>query len=811
MSSKASVNGKLSEGKAKTVAEVDHLAEEAKNSASDPADYLSENALRVLERRYLIKDADGKLSETAEGMFRRVAKNIAQAEKQYGGTKDVAVAEEAFYNVMARADFLPNSPTLMNAGRDLQQLSACFVLPVGDSMESIFDAVRDTALIHKSGGGTGFSFSKLRPSGSRVKSTSGVSSGPVSFMKVFDAATESVKQGGTRRGANMGILRVDHPDILEFIDCKKGMTEFTNFNISVALTDAFMSAVEKGGEYNLVSPNDNKVTGKLNARDVFDKIVSSAWGNGDPGIVFIDRINRDNPTPHIGEMESTNPCGEQPLLPYESCNLGSINLSTMVDEDKGVLDWARLKRITHVAVRFLDDVIDQNNYPIEKIAENTRANRKIGLGVMGWADMLIKLKIAYNSEAAIKLADEVMAFVDVESKKASRNLASVRGAFPNYKGSTYDKPDAEPIRNATTTTIAPTGTISIIAGCSSGVEPLFALSYIRTVMDKDKLVEVNPLFEKAAIDRGFHSDELMERVAYEGHVEKETDLPHDIAETFVTAHGVSPEWHLRMQAAFQLSTDNAVSKTVNFSNEATIDDVKNVYELAYQLGCKGVTIYRDGSRNAQVLSTGSTYAKEEKAPVAQEAEEVHKPKPRPEVMEGYTQKINTGCGAMYVTINHDHETGEAFEVFTQIGKAGGCAASQNESIGRLVSLALRTGVDIDDVRKQLLGISCHQPAWEKGAKIYSCADAISKAIGRWQKAREHHDAEKADETANNGNGNGHGNANGANHAPMHHAPLREVKSYVGAAMVGGACPDCGSSLEHVEGCLKCGGCGYTKC
>jgi ribonucleoside-diphosphate reductase alpha chain len=582
------------------------------------------------------------------------------------------------------------------------------------------------------------------------------------------------------------------------------MTEFTNFNISVALTDPFMAAVESGKEYDLIDPNSKEVVGILNAREVFNKIVDSAWGNGDPGIVFIDRINRANPTPHVGEIESTNPCGEQPLLPYESCNLGSINLAHMIDEQKGGVDWSLLQRITHLAVRFLDDVIDMNNYPIEKISEMTRANRKIGLGVMGWADMLIKMGIPYNSEMAIKLADEVMSFIDTESKKASRDLAKTRGAFPNYIGSIFDKPGTEPIRNATTTTIAPTGTISIIAGCSSGIEPLFALSYIRSVMDKDRLVEVHPIFEQVAKERGFYSDELMERVAYAGHIEEESGLGEDVRETFVTAHGVSPEWHIRMQAAFQGSTDNAVSKTVNFANEATIDDVKNAYQLAYQLQCKGITIYRDGSRSEQVLSTGSTYAKEEAATVPAPATIVevhHKPKPRPEVMEGHTQKINTGCGAMYVTINHDQESGEAFEIFTQMGKAGGCASSQNESIGRLASLALRSGVDVAEIQKQLSGISCHMPAWEKGAKITSCADAISKAIGRWRKISDH----KREEGVEVG---GNGNGNGSRTLPT--VSLMEVKTE-SAGIPGGACPDCGGALEHLEGCLKCTGCGYSKC
>ncbi len=611
-------------------------------------------------------------------------------------------------------------------------------------------------------------------------------------MKVFDAATESVKQGGTRRGANMGILRVDHPDILDFIDCKRDMVGFTNFNISVAMTDPFMKAVEKNEMYDLKMPSDGSVVGQLNAREVFEKIVDSAWANGDPGIVFIDRINRDNPTPHVGEMESTNPCGEQPLLPYESCNLGSINLSRLVDTENGAVDWARLRRTIHVGVRFLDNVIDMNNYPIEKIDKMTKANRKIGLGVMGWADMLIMLGIPYNSEEALNLAQEIMSFVDVESKKASAKLAGQRGAFPNFPGSIYDKPHGERLRNATTTTIAPTGTISIIAGCSSGVEPLFALSYIRTVMDKDRLVEVHPIFENVANERGFMADDLMERIAFQGHIENEESIPEDVRDVFVTAHGVSPEAHIRMQAAFQASTDNAVSKTVNFPNEATVDDVRKVYELAYQLGTKGVTIYRDGSRSEQVLSTGSTAGQTE-PPVAVEAPVDHRlhARPRPEVIFGSTQKVNTGCGAMYVTINHDGE-GNPFELFTQIGKAGGCAASQTESIGRLTSLALRSGVDLEEIRQQLMGISCHTPAWEKGVRITSCADAISKSIGRWVKMQER----LGDEPT-------------AVAAPMSLMELKGELSPTGPA--GGVCPDCSGALEHVEGCLKCTGCGYTKC
>ncbi len=779
----------------------DALVQYANEQAPDPERVLSENALKVLERRYLRKDENGVLVEKAADMFRRVARNIAQAEGRYGSADNVDLAEKAFYNMMTRLEFLPNSPTLMNAGRELQQLSACFVLPVKDSMDSIFSAVKNTALIHKSGGGTGFSFSRLRPAGSRVKSTNGVSSGPISFMRVFDAATESVKQGGTRRGANMGILRVDHPDIEDFIGCKRDGNKLTNFNISVALTDAFMDAVEDGGEYDLVYPHNGEIAGKLDARTIFNKIVSSAWANGDPGIIFIDRINRDNPTPNIGEMESTNPCGEQPLLPYESCNLGSINLVKMLD-DHGKVDWRRLRNVVRLSIRFLDNVIDMNKYPIEDIEKMTRTNRKIGLGVMGWADMLIKMGIPYNSEQATSLAADIMEFINTESKKASAYLAKSRGAFPSFSGSIYDKPGQPKMRNATTTTIAPTGTISIIAGTSSGVEPLFALSFIRTVMDKDRLVEVHPIFEQVAKDRGFHSEELMEKVAYQGHIENLDEVPPDVEDVFVTAHGVTPEWHIKMQAAFQKHIDNAVSKTVNFPFEATKEEVDNVYKLAYKLNCKGVTIYRDGSRSEQVLSTGATNEKgsedtKEQNTQAETATGRVVPRSRPETLFGSTQKINTGCGFMYVTINHD-ETGRPLELFTQLGKAGGCAASQTESIGRLVSLALRAGVDIDEIKTQLMSISCHQPAWDKGVRISSCADAIGKAIGKLEQGFQSTGAQAS-----------HANGNGSTIKTGESKPL--VSTNEKTHIPGGACPDCGGALQHADGCLLCASCGYSKC
>ncbi|NLB79974.1 MAG: vitamin B12-dependent ribonucleotide reductase, partial [Clostridiaceae bacterium] len=664
---------------------------------------LTENAVKVLEKRYLIKDKEGNVIETPEEMIRRVAKNITAADKDYMSEEQLLKTEQEFFEMMANLEFLPNSPTLMNAGRPLGQLSACFVLPIEDSMEGIFDSVKNAALIHKSGGGTGFSFNRLRPKGSSVNSTGGVASGPVSFMKVFNAATEAVKQGGTRRGANMGILRVDHPDIMEFITCKQDNADITNFNISVALTEAFMEAVEQGEDYDLIDPKTKEIKGKLNARAVFEKMVKMAWSNGEPGIVFIDRINRENVTPALGEIESTNPCGEQPLLPYEACNLGSVNLSIMIKEGETgpEIDYNRLRNTVHKAVHFLDNVIDVNNYPLPEIDKMTRGTRKIGLGVMGWADLLLLLGIPYNSGTAEKLAEEVMGFIDFESKQESERIASIKGVFPYYDKSIY-KETGRKIRNATTTTIAPTGTLSIIAGVSSGIEPLFAVSFIKNVMDGTELVEVNPHFKKAAEDGGFYSEELMKTIAKEGTLHTIEEVPEEIKDIFVTSHDIVPEWHVKMQAAFQNHTDNAVSKTVNLRNEATVDDVAEVFQLAYRTGCKGVTIYRDGSRDMQVLNIGSVNGKESEekhgcesgcSDCSEACEAMYKnikPRPRPEVTTGFTEKFRIGCGNLYVTVNYD-ENGIC-EVFTNTGRAGGCP-SQSEATSRLVSIALRAGVD----------------------------------------------------------------------------------------------------------------------
>lgn len=755
---------------------------------------LTENALTVLRKRYLRRNSNGEVIESPEELFWRVAKNIASADLLYSPGNGLAQTEERFFHLMASLDFMPNSPTLMNAGRELQQLSACFVLPVGDSMEEIFDAVKQMALIQKSGGGTGFSFSRIRPKNDVVGSTHGVSSGPVSFMRVFDTATDTVKQGGTRRGANMGVLRVDHPDILDFIRCKDDEDRFTNFNLSVAATDAFMEAVKEGTSYPLRNPRTKETVRVLRARDVFDEIVYHAWKNGDPGIIFIDRINRDNPTPELGEIESTNPCGEQPLLPYESCNLGSINLANMVKN--GTVDWERLGRTTDEAVHFLDNVIDMNRYTLPQIEGMTKGNRKIGLGVMGFADLLLSVGIPYNDEEAFKLGEKLMAFIHERARMVSRALALKRGSFPNFDRSVLrDRYDA--MRNATVTTIAPTGTISIIAGVSSGIEPLFALAFKRHVLDGKELVEVNPIFRSVAEKEGFYSEALLSEIVETGRLERTAPVPEKFRRLFVTAHDISPEDHIRMQAAFQKHTDNAVSKTVNFPHEATVEDVAKVYQLAYELGCKGVTIYRDRSRQEQVLYRGVA-SSEGRRPERQEetfAKGEKRPRERQEVTFGSTRKIRTGCGNLYVTVNEDKD-GNLFEIFNQIGKAGGCAASQSEAIGRLVSLAFRSGVEPEVVIRQLKGISCHMPVWHHQGKILSCADAIGKAI-EWhlEMKKEGPPTERKDAENRTANAQlllGH----------AQNEPLSSVQR--------GACPECGGPLLFEEGCAKCL-CGYSDC
>jgi len=575
---------------------------------------LTVNALEVLRKRYLLRDETGRTVETPAQAFRRVAKAIAKVDKEYGGNPKES--EKTFYEMMVRTEFLPNSPTLFNAGTALGQLSACFVLPVEDSLESIFAAVKNMALIEKSGGGVGFDFSKLRPKGDMVKSTKGVASGPVSFMGVFDSATEVIKAGGKRRGAMMGVLRADHPDVIEFITAKQKPGVLSNFNISVAVTDHFMKKLEEDGEYSLINPRNKEKVRKLKVRDIWDLLGKSAWESGDPGVIFIDEVNRYNPIPEIGRIDSTNPCGEQPLLPYESCNLGSVNLSRMVENGK--VNWEKLRETVRNAVHFLDDVIDANRFPLKKIEEMTRANRKIGLGVMGFADMLIKLGIPYDSEEALRLAEKVMKFVTEEARRKSVELGEERGSFPNFDRSAW-KAKYSAVRNATITTIAPTGSISIIAGCSSGIEPLFAVSFMRKVLEGTRLFEINPLFEMTAKERGFYSAGLLEEIASTGSVQGIRGVPDDVKRVFVTALDINPEWHVKMQAAFQKYTDNAVSKTVNLPHEATVEDVEKVFWLAYRLKCKGMTVYRYGSKPEQVLNIGKMKTEKKKF-VAAESE-----------------------------------------------------------------------------------------------------------------------------------------------------------------------------------------------
>ena len=728
---------------------------------------LSPNAELVLNKRYLRKGPDGEPTESIPEMFWRVAESIAQEEGKYTDSPySVSELTQEFYYLMTSFRFLPNSPTLMNAGTDLGQLAACFVLPVEDSMDGIFDAIKYAALIHKSGGGTGFSFSRLRPQKSRVGSTGGIASGPISFLKIFNTATEQVKQGGTRRGANMGILRVDHPDILDFIKAKEREGQLNNFNLSVALTEPFMQAVDKDEQYPLMAPHTGQEKGRLRAREVYHLLVQKAWESGDPGIIFLDRINRDNPTPHLGEIEATNPCGEQPLLPFEACNLGSINVDAFYspEAEEGV-DWPGLKKTIHLSVRFLDNVIDASRYPLPQITDMVHTNRKIGLGIMGWADLLYQLRIPYNSRRALSLGEKLMDFLHQESRSASKLLAQERGAFPAYPDSVFAHKNLGPYRNATTTTIAPTGTLSILAGCSSGIEPLFALSFSRHVMDGETLLEVNKHFERALGQTDWYSQSLMRQVAEKGTIREMDYLPQELREVFVTAMDFESIWHLRMQAAFQKFTDNAVSKTVNLPHSATEEDISAIYWAAYELGCKGVTVYRDGCKADQVLSTGSS---------AQQAP-AHNGVPvrdRPDVVYGFTQKVQTGLGDLYLTVNE--VDGKPFEVFATIGRSGRSITAKAEAIGRLVSLALRSGVHVRDVVKQLKGIGGEHPVFQKKGLLLSIPDAVAWVLeNRYLK-----DSKPA--------GDSH-------------------------SLVKPGCPECGQELMFQEGCFICQACGYTKC
>ncbi|MEK6603417.1 MAG: vitamin B12-dependent ribonucleotide reductase [Nitrospirota bacterium] len=770
------------------------------SNASEAPLPISPNALRVLQKRYLAKDETGKVIETPEGMFRRVAVNMAQADGFYGATpEEIRKVEEEFYALMARLDFLPNSPTLMNAGRPLQQLAACFVLPVEDSIGGIYDTLKHQALIHQTGGGTGFSFSRLRPKDDMVRSTGGVASGPVSFMKVYNQSTEHIKQGGTRRGANMGILRVDHPDILEFITCKTNTKEVTNFNISVAVTDAFLSAALKGEMYDLVSPRNGKAVRQLNAREVLATIAEAAWRNGEPGLFFIDQANRTNPTPHYAMIEATNPCGEQPLLPYESCNLGSINIEThlvMAGDGRCEIDWAHMERSIRTSVHFLDNVIDMNKYPIPEIEKCTKDNRKIGLGLMGFARSLFRLGIQYDSEAGVEMGARIMQFISEIGYDESIRMAEQRGVYPSWKGSLHEA-RGQRVRNSYVTTVAPTGTISMIADTSGGCEPEFSLIWFKNVMDGEHLPYVLDHFIETAKREGFWKDGLMDRImANHGSARGLAEIPDRWQNVFTTAHDVAPEWHVRMQAAFQKHTDSGVSKTINMPDHATVDDVMAAYLMAYELGCKGITVYRDGSREGQVMNVGvSTKGKKESPAAVPELASAHVTADRvmeqlaaahaagppaiklerPARVSGETIGINTSYGKMYLTINSLH--GEPFETFATVAKAGGMIQADLECVCRLISLALRYRIPMHEITRQLIGIQDGNPYGMGGNRVLSLWDAIAKALATYHPAGQ---------------------------------PQTATAGVLAIRPEGLPCPDCGGPLMHTENCEKCS-CGYSRC
>jgi ribonucleoside-diphosphate reductase alpha chain len=825
------------------------------NPPATPAT-LSQNARTVLEKRYLVKDKSGKPVETPEDMFWRVATTIAEADRKYGATdKQIEKTANQFYELMTQRRFEPNSPTLMNAGRPLGQLSACFVLPVDDALSNgssgIYDTLRSMALIHQSGGGTGFSFSRLRGRGSMVRSTTGVASGPISFMQLYDASTDAVKQGGTRRGANMGILRVDHPDVMEFVTSKEDLTKITNFNISVAITTKFMEALKAGTTYDLIDPATKKVVGQMDAKEVWDKMIEGAWRTGEPGVFFIDEANRYNPVPHLGAYEATNPCGEQPLLPYDVCNLGSINVGYYVNDGK--MDWKSFAKDIHLSTKFLDNVIDANKYPLPEIDALSKRIRRIGLGVMGFADALIKLGIVYDSPEGVEFGRKVMEFVDVEGKKESARLAEERGAFPEWAQSIWG-PDATcardengqrirpemKLRNCNVTTVAPTGTISIIAGCSSGLEPLFAVAFMRNQAGV-MMPDVNEDFVAIAKKEGWFSDALMERIAKTGSV-IQPEVPEKWQKVFATANNIAPEWHIKMQAAFQLHCDSAISKTTNFSHAATKDDVRKIYELAYETKCKGVTVYRDGSRDGQVLSTGATAeaaakrdgkadeaSRQELADLQErlsdlqaandrlqkllfdaEAENLQRrqKRSRPDVLKSTAIRKETPLGTMFVHITED-DKGQPFEVFINLGKAGGSAMADAEAMGRLISLSLRSGIPIQQVHRQLRGISSDRAVGLGPNKVLSVPDAIGLALEDWMRTKQGVQQElltTAETLA----------APGAKPVVMQ-APVTAGGAQMQFESVNtgenfiGTCPDCGSQLEFAEGCVKCHVCGFSEC
>ncbi|MSQ13963.1 MAG: vitamin B12-dependent ribonucleotide reductase [Dehalococcoidia bacterium] len=823
---------------------------------AEPPDLpFSENALTVLKARYLRRNDQGEVVETPEGMLHRVALAIAKGDKLYNPTANVEAAAEKFYRIMAKLDFLPNSPTMMNAGTGAGTLSACFVLPLQDSLESIMETAHDTAMVQKYGGGTGFALSELRPKGAPIATTHGRACGPIAVLRHLSSVSTMITQGGKRDGANMAVMDVHHPDILEFITCKEQEGQIHNFNISVGVDEEFMQAVKDGGRLELRDPKGGVVVKTEDAREVFQKIVDGAWRNGEPGMIFLDRVNQDNPTPHLGQMTATNPCGEQPLLPYESCNLGSINMARMLryssplpfrEGGQGVrsavegeapveIDWDRLRATVWTAVHFLDNVIDVNRYSVPGVERMTKLTRKVGLGVMGFADMLVRLSIPYDSEEGLELGRQVMRFIRDEADKASVELAKERGVFPAFKGSRHDRPGGLRLRNSCRLTVAPTGTISMIAGCSSGIEPIFALAYRKhNILEGKTLYYTDAAFEAAARHHGFWSDGLVESLSQGASLKDRDDVPAWAQRVFATAPDIAPDWHVRMQAVFQESTDAAISKTINFPNAATEDDVRTAYLLAWELGCKGITVYRAGSREKEVLTAGTKQGAQspksaqsaDSSPA--DASPILRPRERPQVMRGLTERVRTAYGNMYVTITFD-DNGRPFEAFATLGKAGGTDSANLEAVARLVSMSLRSGVAPEEVVEQLRGITS-EPVWDQGVLVRSAPDAVAIALSR---------AIERVRSGELGMALGAASARGLEAeqpalfskdavAPGAKEPFAAAyrSASLGAAGMSSpvgrapgtsaragwiACPKCSGPLVMQEGCETCRECGFSRC
>ena len=766
-------------------------SEEALTKTDFTPKEISENAQVVLEHRYLLKDDKGNIVEDSDGLFRRVANAIVKPDKDYGSTSsEIKETSEKFYQSMSSLEFLANSPTLMNAGTKAGTLSACFVLPLEDSMEGIMKTAHDAALVQKYGGGTGFALSELRPKGATIKTTHGKACGPIAALKLLSSVSTLVTQGGKRDGANMAVMNVHHPDIEEFIECKTQEGEIHNFNISVGATNEFMQAVKERKNFDLIDPKTKEKVGSKNAFEIFQKIVQGAWKNGEPGMIFLDEVNRQSPVSHIGEMTATNPCGEQPLLPNESCNLGSIDLAKFVNSTETDLDWNRLKDTTRTAVHFLDNTIDANKYAIPEIKKANRASRKIGLGVMGFADMLIKLKMSYDSEEAVEMGRKIMKFIRLESDIMSEELAEKRGPYGAWKGSKPEKNGDKPIRNACRLTVAPTGTISMIAGCSSGIEPVFSLAYRKhNILEGKTLYYVDKNFEKVAKNQGFYNEDLLEHLTNGGSLQDRDDVPQDTKNIFRTAPDVSPEYHVRMQAAFQESVDAGISKTINFPNEASEEDVTTTYMLAWELQCKGITVYRSGSRDKEVLTSG-TASEGESLEETVGQEKFVTAIERPSELFGVTRRVYTGRGNLYVTVNMSDD-GKPFEIFAALGKAGGNDSAMAEAVSRMVSLTLRSGIDPKESIEQLKGIT-DVPAWNEGELIRSVPDAIANVL------------EKIYESANEPK---------LSISEITDADVisEETDSNFKSMLQGETCPECPSILAFEEGCQKCYSCGYSKC